>query len=181
MLCCMLIPTRLICDDNVPEAGNRVGARQTVRELELRIEVMPDSKKIALTIINQSPKMRFCTDPPGLTVFRVKLTDENGRPVKMTAKGNREFNEPSIGSERIAHLKTGVPFTDSIDLAPLFEFPQRGTIRCEVSRLVHFTDPLIRPSERDWITFPPVSIVIGDGVLPQTPKVPAAPSAPVER
>jgi len=45
-----LVIPQLICDDNVSEAGKRVGTRQTVRELELRIEVMPDSKKIGASL-----------------------------------------------------------------------------------------------------------------------------------
>ena len=181
ILCSVLIPSRVICADRAPRSDNQMNAHHTVRALEMKIEVIRKSKKIQLTIINHSPDARYHMLTPDLTLVRVKLTDENGRPLKMTAKGIEEFNEPAIGTIRLNEMKSGMPFSEPIDLGPLFEFPQTGTIRCEVSRLVHFTNPLKPPSEKEWMKFPPVNIVIDDVVSPQTPKVPAAPSAPVER
>ena len=165
MLYWLMIPSLLIGADEDSRADVRASAKQTVRDLELGIEVKPKSKTVLLTITNHSPEKRYLWVPLDLTPYRIILTDENGQLLKLTAKGAEKF-EPGIGSVWVIELRKDVPQIKSIDLGPLFDFPQKGIIRCEVSRLVHFTDPQKPPSEKEWMKFSPVSIVIGDVASP---------------
>jgi len=129
MLCCTLFPTRLTCADSGPQFDNQGSAHQTVRDLEMKIEVKDNSRVVQFTITNNSPEMRHLRITQDLTLFRVNLTDEKGAALKMTAKGTKELTEPAIGSVGLIELKRGEPSRKAIDLAPLFEFPQRGAIR----------------------------------------------------
>ena len=133
--------------------------------MEFGIEIKPKSKTVLLTITNHSPAKRYLWVPLDLTPYRIILTGENGHPLKLTAKGVGEF-EPGIGSVWVIELRKDVPQIKSINLGPLFDFPEKGIIRCEVSRLVHFTEPQKPSSEKEWMKFPPVSIVIGDVASP---------------
>ena len=166
MLCCLLILSLLIGADGDSQTDVPASAKQTVRDLELGIAVNPHSKTIQITITNHFSEKRYLTVPPDLTLFRITLTDENGHLLKLTVKGIEEF-EPGIGSVRVTELRKDVPWSCSVDLGTLFAFPVRGTIRCEVSRLVHFAGPQQHPSEAEWMKFPPVSIVIGDVASPE--------------
>lgn len=165
MLYWLVIPSLLIGADEDSRTDVRASATQTVRDLELGIEIKPKSKTVLLTITNHSPEKRYLWVPLDLTPYRIILTDENGHPLKLTVKGAEEF-EPGIGSVRVTGVRKGAPWSQSIDLGPLFDFPQKGIIRCEVSRLVHFTEPQKPPSEKEWMKFPPVGIVIGEVASP---------------
>ena len=125
------------------------------------IEVQPKSLTIQLTITNRSAEKRYLVIPLDLTHFRIRLTDEQGRPLKMTVRGVEDLTEPAAGSVTGVELNRDQPWSTSIDLGRLFEFPEKGVIRCEVRRVVNFTEPLKKkPSEKEWMTFPPVNIVI---------------------
>jgi len=152
--------------DDVPQPNDHESGHHKVRDLEMYINVEPNSRTIGLSIVNNSSETRFLRVPLDLTLFRIKLTAANGHPLKMTARGTKDFTEPAAGSVMKNVLKTGERWDTSIDLGKFFEFPPSGVIRCEVSRLVHFAEPRTHPYEREWINFPPVRIVLRDPALP---------------
>lgn len=167
LLCYVLLSVHLMCADSADQSDSRVSAHHTVRDLEMEIALNHKSRIIQLSITNHSPEKRFIVTPLDLTLFRIRLSDENGRPLKMTARGVQDLTEPAIGSVRTTELRNGNPVSDSIDLSRLFEFPQKGEVRCEVSRLVHFTEPMKQhPAEKEWVKFPPVTLVIGEVASP---------------
>ena len=171
--CFALPPAPLICDDGAkPKPDASVSPHHTIRDLDMKVEVKPGSKTVKLTITNHSAPSRFLWGPPDLNVYRISLMDANGLPLKTTRKGHAELTEPSAGTIRVNELKNGESRSTSIDLGPLFEFPQDATIRCEISRLVHFTDPRTKPAESEWIQFPPVNIVLGNAMPPPAPRRP---------
>ena len=149
IICCFLMPSRLICADSAP-----VTTHHTNRDLDEKIEVQPGSKIIRLTITNQSPEVRYLRVPLDLTIFQIILSDNNGQRLRMTRKGAEELTVPATGSVRIHELANGIPRSMSIDLAPLFEFPPTGRIRCEISRLVCFANPIKPPAQSEWVKFP---------------------------
>lgn len=176
IFCFALLSAQLICDDGVkPKLDASLSAHHMIRDLDMKIEVKPGSKSVELTITNHSALSRFLWGPPDLNVYRIGLTDANGLLLKTTRKGHAELNEPSAGTIRMNELKNGELRITSIDLGPLFEFPQDGTIRCEISRLVHFTNPLKKPSESEWVKFPPVNILLGRAVPSPAPCRPPVP------
>lgn len=173
-VCFTPILPQLICADSLPKVP--ASARQTVRDLEMKIELKPpQSKTVELTITNRTPEPRFLRVPLDLTLFRINLTDENGKLLKMTHKGVTYLTEPAIGSVMLYVLENGKPRSTSIDLGPLFDFPPDGTIRCEVSRRVHFANPREHPLESEWMKFPPVNILLGTAIPPPIPRRASAP------
>ena len=166
MLCHLVIQSLLIGADEDSRTAVRASATQTAQELEFGIAVKPKSKNVLLTITNRSMEKRYLTVSPDLTLYRIILTDESGHLLKLTAKGAEEF-EPGIGSVWVIELRKDAPQSKSIDLGPLFAFPEKGTVRCEVSRLVHFSGPQQKPSKSEWMKFPPVNVAIGDVALPE--------------
>ena len=165
-LCWLLLPPRFFGAERDLQTHPRASAKDTVRDLGLGIEVKPASKTIVITIANYSEEKRYLTVPPDLTFYRITLTDENGQLLELTKKGVEEF-ELGIGSVRVTELRKDAPWSCSVDLGTLFAFPERGTILCEVSRLVHFSGPQQKPSKSEWMKFPRVSIVIGDDTAPE--------------
>lgn len=138
---------------------SKISLHQIVRDLDMRIEVKPKSWVIRLIITNQSQEKRFLLRPLDLTLFRINLTDSSGKPLKMTARGVQDLTESAAGSVRKIELENGRPESDSIDLEKLFEVSQSGEIRCQISRLIYFTEPLKqKPVEKEWIKFPEVRI-----------------------
>jgi hypothetical protein len=142
-------------------------AKETVRNLELGIEVKSNSLSVVITITNRASEKRYLKTTPDTTLYRITLKDENGQLLKLTEKGIEEFKY-GIGSVWVIELRKDVPWRHTIDLGPLFVFPEKGTVRCEISRLVHFSEPNEQPAKTDWMKFPPVNIVVGGNLAPDT-------------
>ncbi|MDZ4404356.1 hypothetical protein [Prosthecobacter sp.] len=134
-----------------------------IRAVETKIEMVPNSKTIRVTITNHVKESRYLLMPLDLMSYRIKLTTSDGKELEMTSKGRKELVDPyPIGSMRLATLKTDVPWNESINLEPLFQFPEQGEVRCEVSRHILFTHPNDKPRDAEWISFPPIMLPSGN-------------------
>lgn len=102
--------------------------RHTVRDLEMKIEVIPKTTTVRLIVTNLTPEKKYLRTPLGLCQqYRITLTDEKGQPLEMTAKGIEDLTVPANGSVRVAELETGQPRVALVRLEPLFNLPQRGS------------------------------------------------------
>ncbi|MDZ4404916.1 hypothetical protein [Prosthecobacter sp.] len=147
------------------------------RDVETKLEVIPTSKTIRVIITNRANETRYVMFPPDLMPYRIKLTTADGHALAMTPQGQKKLTRPAGGgSMRGISLETGVPWSHSIDLEPLFQFPEQGEVRCEVSRHIFFTHPDIRPADKEWLPFPPV--MLPSGKPAPEPKSQAGASSP---
>ena len=100
--------------------------------------------------------------PLDLMSYRIKLTSSDGKELEMTSKGRKELVDPHpIGSMRLTTLKTDVPWSEIINIEHLFQFPEQGEVRCEVSRHILFTHPNVKPRDDEWISFPSIMLPSG--------------------
>ena len=133
-----------------------------MREVETKVEIVPSSKKISVIITNHAKEPRYLLMPLDLMSYRIKLTSSDGKELEMTSKGRKELVDPyPIGSMRLTTLKTDVPWSEIINIEHLFQFPEQGEVRCEVSRHILFTHPNDKPRDDEWISFPPIMLPSG--------------------
>lgn len=141
-----------------------------VRQMEAKIEGTPGFKSVKVFLTNLAVEDRYLLVPYDLMPYRIKLTTAEGRELTLTPKGKKEFT-PSGGSMRMTVLERGKMWCETINLVSLFEFPESGEVRCEVARHVFFTHPDVKPSDKEWISFPPIMLPSG---LPASPLSPSA-------
>jgi len=133
-----------------------------MREVETKIERVSSSKNISVVITNHAKEPRYLLMPLDLMSYRIKLTTSDGKELEMNTKGRKELVDPyPIGSMRMTTLKTDVPWSEIINIEHLFQFPEQGMVRCEVSRHILFTHPNDKHRDDEWISFPPIMLPSG--------------------